>query len=50
MEPKTTRPDDRRSEMPIKRGTHQESDHNKHNEKGQAGHKPQEHSPAEEKH
>jgi hypothetical protein len=31
-------------------GTHQESrDHNKHNNPGQAGHKPQRHSPAEEK-
>lgn len=32
-------------------GMHQESrDHNKHNNPGQSGHKPQKHSPAEEKH
>jgi hypothetical protein len=32
------------------KGTHQESrDHNKHDNPGQAGHKPQRHSPAEEK-
>ena len=31
--------------------THQESrDHNKHNNAGQTGHKPQQHSPAQEKH
>jgi len=31
--------------------THQESrDHNKHNNAGQSGHKPQQHSPAQEKH
>lgn len=31
--------------------THQESrDHNKHNNGGQSGHKPQHHSPAQEKH
>ena len=30
---------------------HQESrDHNKHNNAGQSGHKPQQHSPAQEKH
>jgi hypothetical protein len=30
--------------------THQESrDHNKHNNAGQSGHKPQQHSPAQEK-
>jgi hypothetical protein len=30
--------------------THQESrDHNKHNNSGQSGHKPQQHSPAQEK-
>jgi hypothetical protein len=28
---------------------HQESDHNKHNDPGQSGHKPQKPSPAEEK-
>lgn len=34
------------------RGTqHQESrDHNKHNDPGQSGHKPQKHNPAQEKH
>ncbi|MFL5190947.1 MAG: hypothetical protein ACJ8CF_17310 [Microvirga sp.] len=31
--------------------THQENrDHNKHNTSGQSGHKPQQHSPAQEKH
>jgi hypothetical protein len=31
--------------------SHQESrDHNKHNNAGQSGHKPQQHKPAEEKH
>jgi hypothetical protein len=31
--------------------THQEGrDHNKHNNSGQSGHKPQQHSPAQEKH
>jgi hypothetical protein len=31
--------------------SHQESrDHNKHNNPGQSGHKPQQHKPAEEKH
>jgi hypothetical protein len=31
--------------------SHQESrDHNKHNNSGQSGHKPQRHNPAEEKH
>jgi len=31
--------------------THQETrEHNKHNHQGQSGHKPQKHSPAEEKH
>jgi hypothetical protein len=31
--------------------SHQESrDHNKHNNPGQSGHKPQQHNPAEEKH
>jgi hypothetical protein len=34
-----------------KPGQHQESrDHNKHNRSGQGDHKPQKHSPAEEKH
>jgi hypothetical protein len=41
----------RQSEMPVSgRGMNQESrDHNKHNHPGQSGHKPQQHSPAEEK-
>jgi hypothetical protein len=44
--------DVRQSEFSVSRGgMHQESrDHNKHNNPGQSGHKPQEHSPAEEKH
>jgi hypothetical protein len=42
----------RQSEMPVShRGMNQESrDHNKHNDPGQSGHKPQKHRPAEEKH
>jgi hypothetical protein len=42
----------RESEFPVSRGgLHQEDrDHNKHNRSGQSGHKPQRHSPAEEKH
>ena len=45
-------PQARDSEFPVSRGgLHQESrDHNKHNKPGQTGHKPQHHSPAEEKH
>ena len=41
----------RQSEMQVSRGgMNQESrDHNKHNNPGQSGHKPQAHSPAEEK-
>jgi hypothetical protein len=43
-------PDVRQSEFPISRGgMNQESDHNKHNDPGQPGHKPQVHTPAEEK-
>ena len=39
----------RQSEMPVSRGgMNQESNHNKHNDPGQSGHKPQKHSPAEE--
>ena len=34
--------------IPAPRGN-QESDHNKHNDAGQAHHKPQQHTPAEEK-
>ncbi|HEY0572436.1 MAG TPA: hypothetical protein VGD16_12985 [Enterovirga sp.] len=46
------RPAGRDSAPPASReGLHQEDrDHNKHNASGQAGHKPQQHSPAEEKH
>jgi hypothetical protein len=40
----------RQSEFAVSRGgTHQESDHNKHNEQSQGGHKPQQHSVSEEK-
>jgi hypothetical protein len=41
----------RQSEFPISpSGMHQESrDHNKHNDPGQSGHKPQEPNPAQEK-
>ena len=43
--------DKRESEFPVSRGgVNQESDHNKHNDAGQHGHKPQQHTPAEEKH
>jgi hypothetical protein len=43
-------PGARQSEFPISRqGMNQESDHNKHNEDGQSGHKPQTHTKAEEK-
>ena len=53
--PATHGPNDsgaRQSEMQVSRGgMNQESrDHNKHNNAGQSGHKPQAHSPAEEKH
>ena len=35
-------PEARQSEMPVSRqGMHQESQHNKHNDPGQDGHKPQ---------
>ena len=41
---------ERESEFPVSRGgVNQESDHNKHNDSGQSGHKPQQHAPAEEK-
>jgi len=45
-------PQARQSEFSVSRsGMNQESrDHNKHNHAGQSGHKPQKHSPAEEKH
>ena len=43
-------PEARQSEFPVSHGgMNQESDHNKHNDGGQLGHKPQKHSPAEEK-
>jgi hypothetical protein len=42
--------DARRSEFAVSAGgLNQESDHNKHNDGGQAGHKPQRHTHAEEK-
>ena len=42
---------ERESEFAVSRGgINQESDHNKHNDAGQSGHKPQQHTPAEEKH
>jgi len=42
---------ERESEFAVSRGgINQESDHNKHNDAGQIGHKPQQHTPAEEKH
>jgi len=43
-------PEARQSEFPVSRGgMNQESDHNKHNDPGQPGHKPQKHTEAEEK-
>jgi hypothetical protein len=43
------RPEERQSEFPAsRRGMNQESSHNKHNEAGQQGHKPQRHTDAEE--
>jgi hypothetical protein len=43
-------PNARQSEFPVSRhGMNQESDHNKHNDPGQSGHKPQQHTPAQEK-
>ena len=43
-------PEARQSEFPVsQRGMNQESDHNKHNDQGQTGHKPQNHTEAEEK-
>ena len=46
------KPPGRESAPPASRGgLHQESrGHNKHNDGGQQGHKPQHHGPAEEKH
>jgi len=41
----------RRSEFPVSRtGLNQESDHNKHNDPGQSGHKPQKPSVSQQKH
>jgi hypothetical protein len=48
--PRLQNPQARQSEFPVSRhGVNQESDHNKHNDPGQSGHKPQKHSEAEEK-
>ena len=41
----------RQSEFPVSRGgLNQESDHNKHNDPGQSGHKPPKPTPAQQKH
>ncbi|MCK1360830.1 hypothetical protein [Bradyrhizobium sp. 199] len=41
----------RQSEFPVSRGgLNQESDHNKHNDSGQSGHKPPKPTPAQQKH
>ncbi|WP_439374898.1 hypothetical protein ACRQ5Q_25805 [Bradyrhizobium sp. PMVTL-01] len=41
----------RQSEFPVSRGgLNQESDHNKHNNPGQSGHKPPKPTPAQQKH
>jgi hypothetical protein len=48
--PAVRNPEARQSEFPVSHhGMNQESDHNKHNDEGQTGHKPQQHTPAEEK-
>jgi hypothetical protein len=49
--PRALRARSRNAEFPVSRGgMNQESrDHHKHNRPGQTGHKPQRHSPAEEK-
>jgi len=48
--PAMRNPDARQSEFRISNGgMNQESDHNKHNDAGQSGHKPQKHTEAEEK-
>jgi hypothetical protein len=45
------RPEARQSEFPVSRGgLNQESDHNKHNDAGQSGHKPPKPTPAQQKH
>ncbi|PJG55350.1 hypothetical protein CVM73_09800 [Bradyrhizobium forestalis] len=44
-------PEARQSEFPVSRGgLNQESDHNKHNDPGQSGHKPPKPTPAQQKH
>src|SRR5688572_24543659 len=44
------KPGARQSEFPVSRGgLNQESDHNKHNDPGQSGHKPQQPGPAQQK-
>lgn len=44
------KPGARQSEFPVSRGgLNQESDHNKHNDPGQSGHKPQQPEPAQQK-
>ncbi|MBW7967899.1 hypothetical protein [Bradyrhizobium sp. BR 10289] len=44
-------PEARHSEFPVSRGgLNQESDHNKHNDSGQSGHKPPKPTPAQQKH
>jgi hypothetical protein len=46
--PALKNPKARQSELPVsQQGMNQESDHNKHNDPGQSGHKPQKHSEAE---
>ena len=45
------RPQARQSEFTVSRGgLNQESDHNKHNDAGQSGHKPPKPTPAQQKH
>ncbi|WP_407183909.1 hypothetical protein [Bradyrhizobium centrosematis] len=44
-------PEARHSEFPVSRGgLNQESDHNKHNDSGQSGHKPPKPTAAQQKH
>jgi hypothetical protein len=48
--PAMKNPDARQSEFAVSRhGMNQESSHNKHNDPGQSGHKPQQHTDAEQK-
>ena len=48
--PRLKNPQARQSEFPVSQhGMNQESDHNKHNDPGQSGHKPQQHTDAEQK-